>query len=66
MNKMYEDNYNPPFVEFKFDEKRKLKKTLDYIQTTYNKHYAKGITKQATETIQEADISVIMVMVMVV
>ena len=54
MNRTYIDNYNPPLDEFKFNEKVKLNKTLDYIKSTYSKHYAKGITKQATETIADA------------
>ena len=54
MDRTYIDNYNPPLGEFKFNEKVKLNKTLEYIETTYSKHYAKGITKQATEVIADA------------
>ena len=56
MSTEFIDRYNPPLhlEEFKFDEKEKLRRTLSYIKTTYSKHYAKGITKQATETIQGA------------
>ena len=56
MNIDYRDNYNPPLEMkiYKSDEKQKLEKTLKYIETTYSKHYAKGITKQATEVISDA------------
>ena len=53
-DRLWVDNYNPPLEEYKFNEKEKLSRTLEYIKTTYNKHYAKGITKQATETIDDA------------
>ena len=39
--------------EYKFDEDRKLKATLKYIQSTYNKHYSMG-SVQATEFIADS------------
>ena len=39
--------------EYKFDEDRKIKETLKYIQTTYDKHYSMG-SIQATEFIVDS------------
>ena len=49
------DNYNKPLSEpeYKFDEDRKLKSTLKYIQSTYNKHYSMG-SIQSTEFIADS------------
>ena len=49
------DNYNKPLSEpeYKFDEDRKIKATLKYIQTTYDKHYSQG-SIQSTEFIVDS------------
>ena len=49
------DNYNKPLSEpeYKFDEDRKLKATLKYIQSTYDKHYSTG-SIQSTEFIEDS------------
>ena len=47
------DNYNKPLTEYKFDEDRKLKATLKYIQSTYDKHYSMG-SIQSTEFIKDS------------
>tara|TARA_Y100000310_G_scaffold264107_1_gene274651 strand:+ start:281 stop:604 length:324 start_codon:yes stop_codon:yes gene_type:complete len=47
------DNYNKPLTEYKFDEDKKIKETLKYIQTTYNKHYSMG-SIQSTEFIVDS------------
>ena len=47
------DNYNKPLTEYKFDEDRKLKATLKYIQSTYDKHYSMG-SIQSTEFISDS------------
>ena len=49
------DNYNKPLSEpeYKFDEDRKLKSTLKYIQSTYDKHYSMG-SIQSTEFIADS------------
>ena len=49
------DNYNKPLSspEYKFDEDRKIKETLKYIQTTYDKHYSQG-SIQSTEFIVDS------------
>ena len=49
------DNYNKPLSEpeYKFDEDRKLKATLKYIKSTYDKHYSMG-SIQSTEFIADS------------
>jgi len=49
------DNYNKPLnePEYKFGEDRKIKETLKYIQTTYDKHYSQG-SIQSTEFIVDS------------
>ena len=53
--KDFVDNYNKPLSEpeYKFDEDRKLKSTLKYIQSTYDKHYSMG-SIQSTEFIADS------------
>ena len=38
------DVYNPPLemIKYKFNEKEKIGKVRDYIDSTYDKHYSHG------------------------
>ena len=47
------DVYNPPLdmIKYKFNEKEKIGKVRDYIDSTYDKHYSHG-GEQATEVIK--------------
>jgi len=48
------DVYNPPLdmIKYKFDESIKISRIKEYIDSTYDKHYAHGRTEQATEVIR--------------